>query len=385
VAFILAGLGVRDERILKILLDRLEYDVTDGGLCLGLYGDPAAVGAIEQMMAKLTPEERDLRRELTNAIDEIRSHGSNAGESDSKFDLFDGVPETAGPDFDVLGVEDRLALLSHEAADYRAGAAASFFQHDYPVEVRARLLELARRDADAAVRARSWEALGGIDDKDVRAEMLAILANPAADVVERGGAAVALADDAGKPPVREGVIALYDAPGGRAKAMEAMWRSFDRGFSAWFPGHLDDPDEDIRRSAIFGVGYLGIGSVADRLRKYFDDEDWRADALYAWSLAIPAEISRGRIRGLLKKIDKAADGLSDGETELVQLALDQRLLLHGFEPVFFPDEEGEEHVHDENCGHDHPHDEEPAAPKTPGRNDPCPCGSGKKYKKCHGA
>ncbi len=28
-----------------------------------------------------------------------------------------------------------------------------------------------------------------------------------------------------------------------------------------------------------------------------------------------------------------------------------------------------------------------AAPKAPevGRNDPCPCGSGKKYKKCHGA
>jgi preprotein translocase subunit SecA len=22
--------------------------------------------------------------------------------------------------------------------------------------------------------------------------------------------------------------------------------------------------------------------------------------------------------------------------------------------------------------------------KTPGRNDPCPCGSGKKYKQCHG-
>jgi preprotein translocase subunit SecA len=25
------------------------------------------------------------------------------------------------------------------------------------------------------------------------------------------------------------------------------------------------------------------------------------------------------------------------------------------------------------------------ADKEPGRNDPCPCGSGKKYKKCHGA
>ncbi|MBK9512175.1 MAG: SEC-C domain-containing protein [Flavobacteriales bacterium] len=22
--------------------------------------------------------------------------------------------------------------------------------------------------------------------------------------------------------------------------------------------------------------------------------------------------------------------------------------------------------------------------KAPGRNDPCPCGSGKKYKQCHG-
>ncbi|HLF55640.1 MAG TPA: SEC-C metal-binding domain-containing protein [Thermoanaerobaculia bacterium] len=25
------------------------------------------------------------------------------------------------------------------------------------------------------------------------------------------------------------------------------------------------------------------------------------------------------------------------------------------------------------------------AEKTPGRNEPCWCGSGKKYKKCHGA
>ena len=24
------------------------------------------------------------------------------------------------------------------------------------------------------------------------------------------------------------------------------------------------------------------------------------------------------------------------------------------------------------------------APKAPGRNDPCPCGSGKKFKNCHG-
>ena len=50
----------------------------------------------------------------------------------------------------------------------------------------------------------------------------------------------------------------------------------------------------------------------------------------------------------------------------------------------------QEHVHGPDCGHDHDHDHAQqtpfrhAAPKL-GRNDPCSCGSGKKYKKCHGA
>lgn len=62
----------------------------------------------------------------------------------------------------------------------------------------------------------------------------------------------------------------------------------------------------------------------------------------------------------------------------------------------------EPHVHGPNCNHDHDHDHhhdhghvhgphcnhshEPARNplKDVGRNDPCPCGSGKKYKKCHG-
>jgi len=55
VAFILAGLGVRDDRVLTLLLDRLEYDVTDGGMCLGLYGDPAAIASIEKMKAEAPP------------------------------------------------------------------------------------------------------------------------------------------------------------------------------------------------------------------------------------------------------------------------------------------------------------------------------------------
>jgi uncharacterized protein YchJ len=49
-----------------------------------------------------------------------------------------------------------------------------------------------------------------------------------------------------------------------------------------------------------------------------------------------------------------------------------------------------EHVHSEACGHDHSHDQHHFAPvhtlrragPKVGRNDPCPCGSGKKHKKC---
>jgi uncharacterized protein YecA (UPF0149 family) len=47
-----------------------------------------------------------------------------------------------------------------------------------------------------------------------------------------------------------------------------------------------------------------------------------------------------------------------------------------------------EHVHGPDCNHDHDHG--PATPyrraePKPGRNDPCACGSGRKFKKCHGA
>jgi len=49
------------------------------------------------------------------------------------------------------------------------------------------------------------------------------------------------------------------------------------------------------------------------------------------------------------------------------------------------------HVHGPGCNHDHDHNHDHhhnqtyvrSQPKI-GRNDPCPCGSGKKYKKCCG-
>lgn len=50
--------------------------------------------------------------------------------------------------------------------------------------------------------------------------------------------------------------------------------------------------------------------------------------------------------------------------------------------------DSDSHVHREGEHHDHHHHHvEPMRREMPkiGRNDPCPCGSGKKYKKCHGA
>ena len=151
-----------------------------------------------------------------------------------------------------------------------------------------------------------------------------------------------------------------------------MARSFDRRFTSYPPEHLDDPDSDIKTQAIWGIGYLGLSQEAPRLVELFDDEDFRSDALFAYTLAVPGETSTGRVRALLKKVEEAAGGFREDEEDLVRIALDQRLMLHGKSPVFFPDESGPE---------------EPdvvAAPPEPGRNDLCPCGSGKKYKKCHG-
>ncbi|MGD9600764.1 MAG: SEC-C metal-binding domain-containing protein [Gammaproteobacteria bacterium] len=52
------------------------------------------------------------------------------------------------------------------------------------------------------------------------------------------------------------------------------------------------------------------------------------------------------------------------------------------------------HIHGPGCNHDHDHDHDHVHPpaqdpirnplRDVGRNDPCPCGSGQKFKKCHG-
>jgi len=371
VAFILASFRILDPRILAILVDRLEYDAADGSISLGLYGDPAAKPALEKMLAAVDPVEASIVRDITDAIEQL---GRPVDEAPIAFDLWEEYPEKSGPHFELLNEKDRLSMLGSDSAEVRAEAAESFVNRDLDDVSRKRLFEMAKADPDAAVRANAWEAMSGeLENSHIRDTMFERLSNRETPIEERCGALIGLAQQVGQPEIRTFAEEFYQIKECRAKALEAMWRSLDRSFAEYFPQHLDDTDAETRRQAIWGVGYLGIYASAEKLTKFFEDEDLRADALFAYALSARHEISKARIRGLLRKIEEQAGSLSEGETELVQLALDERLVLHGHAPVFFPDAEPEAAV------------PMPPASATAGRNDPCPCGSGKKYKKCCGA
>jgi len=370
VVFLLAALNVRDPRILKVLTDRLEYDLSDAALCLDVYGDPAAIPALEKMLAQLPTEDLALASELTNAVENLQKPKPPHVDEHGAFDIFDLYPEEASPAFDALSEADLLAMLDSTSAKRRAEVAEGFFQAELSDQAKSKLFELAQHDPDANARGRTWEALGEYSEEPpIRKALLAVIADRSRPLEERSGALVALASQTDNPKVFAGIEDLYGQPGGRAKALEAMWRSFNPDFGKYPPRHLADPDLEIRRHAIWGIGQLGISKEAAKLKPFFESDDLRPDSLFNYALSVPAEVTRARMRGLFDKIEEAADGLTSGETELIQMALDQRLALKGLKPVFAESDE-----------------EEPAmAPPKIGRNEPCPCGSGKKYKKCCGA
>jgi hypothetical protein len=393
IAFMLAALRIHDARVRRILLDRLDQDPTDAAIAISLYGDPAMKPDLEAKLSSLDPSDRATETERHELTDAIRALDAPKAEPfQEQFNLWEMYPETSTPPFSALSESQRLAFFDSSYPEYRAGAAESFANESHSAGVRDHLLQLAENDPDVTVRATAWRSLSeSSDDKRVHKAMLARLQDERAPLEERSGALIGLSlepDEAVTRKMRD----FYGIPAARAGAMEAMWRSLDRRFAEYFPRHLDDPDLEIRRQAIWGIGYLGIGAEAARLRKLFDIEDLREDALFAYALSVPGEVSRGRIKGLFRKVEQDAGGLSDLEEELVQVALDQRLAFHGLEPVFFPDEE-DEHEHEHEHEHVHtvltqrsspgPELVKPAGAKV-GRNDPCPCGSGRKFKKCHG-
>jgi hypothetical protein len=374
IAFLLAGLQIRDPRILELLLDRLEYSALEGAFHLGLYGDPAARPALETLLAEIPPSDKELRFEIESAIAQL---GDPHPYEPAPFDILAGYPERATPPVDDLAVEDRLALLSAPDAETRAAAAYSFFNQETDPRTCQRLLEVARTDPDPVTRGRAWMSLAGAtEDEAVAREMLAVAADDSRDVAERSGAAVGLYGVADRREVALVLDRLYREGGlARAGALEAMWRSLWRPYARYFPEHLDDPDPRIARQALRGAGYFQLTRYIDRIAAYFDrddEADLREDALFAYALAMPGETTRGRVRGMFRKIDDLAQ-LDEDEAEVVKFALDERLRLCGLDPVF----EGEGGREEAPAGD--------VEPRKVGRNDPCPCGSGKKYKKCHGA
>jgi hypothetical protein len=166
-----------------------------------------------------------------------------------------------------------------------------------------------------------------------------------------------------------------------------MWRSLWEPFAKYFAPHLEETEEiSILRQALRGAGYFRLTKYAEKIASYLDREGnlatLRDDALFAYALAMPGETTRGRIRGMLRKIDALAD-LDQTETDLVMFALDERLRLNGLAPVFAEEEvaSSQQPVASSAEAEDAP---VVAASQKIGRNDPCPCGSGKKFKKCCG-
>jgi HEAT repeat protein len=200
--------------------------------------------------------------------------------------------------------------------------------------------------------------------------MLGRLTDTEAPLEERCGALLGLAFTEA-PEVRQHILEFYERPESRVAAIETMWRTSDPVYAPFFSRHLDDPDVEIQRQAISGVGFLRMHAEAGRLEKFFLNEDIRTEALYAYALAAPGKVTAVHARQVFAKLEELAGGFSVAEADLVESALDNLLVMHGRKPVFSADDE--------------PEDTAPAPPPKVGRNDPCPCGSGKKFKKCCGA
>jgi HEAT repeat protein len=250
------------------------------------------------------------------------------------FDLWSRYPETALPEVDLLSEAERLELLRSPEESVRRAAALSFRYQKPSTAVETRLRETAAADSSAAVRAACWEALAESENPEIRQALMERLRDEAAPVVERAAALVALARHMDDPAVRRYAIEFCDRPDARARALEAMRYSLDYRLADYFPRYLDDPDVETRRQAILGIGWLGLKAHVGKLLKFFRDEDLRLSALEAYALAAPAEVSRVNMRRLLGKIERLAGGLSSGEAEVVQLALDDRLRAAGLKPLW---------------------------------------------------
>ncbi len=333
VSFLLASLETRDPRILDLLRERLDYDAADGAFLLGVYGDPTARLILETTLASLSANDQALKTEFESALSQLSSEPAQREET--PFRVSENYPEKADPPIEILPDDARVEFLSHPVASVRAEAAHSFFNKELDSVLSSKLVALAKSDPDITVRSSAWESLADATDRtEVVEAMLTALRDAATPIQERASVLIGLSAEVDRNEVRAALEKIYDNREVRAKALEAMWRSVHPTFRDRFAPNLDDEDIEVRRSAIWGVGYFAVRSCLDRLRGFFGDDDLRPDALFAYALALPGDTSKGRIRSLFSRVEKDAGGLSVPEEELVKVALDERLVLSGKEPFF---------------------------------------------------
>ena len=336
VAFALAALPVRDSRVVSLLVDRMETDPDDAVLCLALHGDPAAVPALETLLAQTSANDdpgHSLRLETQQAIDKLRSRSNGPLQIDD-FDIWAHYPEKAPPCFEVLTEEECLEFLDSPVPEHRAQAASTFVLEELPEKIRDKLFEKALQDPETGVRAACWEALAGVvDNSRIHTAMLRKLGDRRAPKEERCGALLGMASRLSEARVREVLMEFYSDPETRSCALEAMWRSLDPQYASYIKKHLADDDPEVRRQAVLGVGYLGIEEAARDLRPLFRQTHLRHDAIYAYAMCAPAEPTPQGMRELFTAIHELA-GLDIDEAVAVQSALDDRLALAGQEPVF---------------------------------------------------
>jgi hypothetical protein len=351
VAFLLASLGVRDARIAKLIGERLEFDMEDGAMLAGLYGDPALIPVLEKYLAEV-----GRNRELEFAIENLKNPAAEM--ADPPYEPRDEYPEAVLPAFDVLEDDEILQLaLGHEDDEVRLEALDILEDLDLSVRAVEPLLGLAQGPETATIRAAAWRALNRLQQvQEVRGAAEAALADEKLAPQIRVAALITLLPKYPFDQLKGYIESFLAIPEAKADAVQAMWRSREPFYGSSFGAFLDDTDLEVLRQAVRGAGVMGDKTALAKLREFFADEALRKDALFAYAMAVPTEVSASRMRSLLKRIDEEAKGLTQAETGDVQMALDMRLEAAGKKPVFFvEDEEDEEdgHVHGPNCGHVH--------------------------------
>jgi HEAT repeat protein len=380
-AFVLAAIGVKDPHIEAILRETLERDPYEGALAIGLYGDKSLLPLVREKLASCPAAESQVRKALEDCIEQLE--GPAPVREHEPFDILSLYPDASEPLVEVLPGEEVLEFLTCNEPAYRKRAALSFVDDDYDDGIRDALLNAVRTDSDSSVRAACLEALGErVQEAPVR-ELLLSRIGPETVAAERAGALIGLASDMTDDRVRTAALELYEPDETRAQALEAMWRSRDARFKPHFAPNLKHDDPAVRQQAIHAIGSFPIREHALDLIPLFQDDDVREDALFSYAMAVKTQVTPKSARRLFDDIEDKAGGFSGTDAQAVATALDRRLEEEGFEAMFLTDE----HDHDHD-GHQHGPANgvvEPLRSDKVGRNDPCPCGSGKKYKKCCGA